>query len=147
MFSKTCTYAIKIVIHLANRHADGKDRSDLKDITEGIDSPMAFTAKVLQQLTRSGITESTRGRSGGISLSSPLTVSMADVIQAIDGDALMSGCLLGFKECSDSHPCPMHHKYKPIRAQLKTALINTSMNGLASAMATTNSHLKEPSAN
>ena len=46
MFSRACEYAIKIMIYIAANEQEGK-RTGLKEVTEAIDSPEAFTAKNL----------------------------------------------------------------------------------------------------
>lgn len=44
MFSKSCEYAIKAVIHLCMETRDGK-RLSVADIAEAIESPEPFTVK------------------------------------------------------------------------------------------------------
>ena len=54
-------------------------------------------------------------------------IKMEDIVRAIDGDDLFNRCSLGLHECSDDQPCPFHHKYKPIRENLKKTLRETSL--------------------
>jgi DNA-binding IscR family transcriptional regulator len=51
-----------------------------------------------------------------------LKLSIADIVREIDGDKLFSGCGFGLKECSESHPCPIHNEFKHIRQAIKTML-------------------------
>ena len=51
MFSRACEYAIKIMIYIAANEQEGQ-RTGLKEVTEAIGSPEAFTAKILQQLVK-----------------------------------------------------------------------------------------------
>ena len=46
MFSKTCEYAIRASIFIATQSFHDK-RVTVKDISEKIDSPQSFTAKIL----------------------------------------------------------------------------------------------------
>lgn len=46
MFSKTCEYGIRATIHIASKSLLG-ERVSLRDVTEAINSPVAFTAKIL----------------------------------------------------------------------------------------------------
>ena len=64
MFSKACEYALKIMIYLNTRKND-EGLAGLKDVTQAIDSPEAYTAKILQQLVKSNLLMSVRGPSGG----------------------------------------------------------------------------------
>ena len=63
MFSKACEYGIRAAVYIAHQSMEGR-RVSLKEIAEKIDSPVAFTAKILQQLSRNGIVESIKGAGG-----------------------------------------------------------------------------------
>ncbi|MBL7758392.1 MAG: Rrf2 family transcriptional regulator, partial [Chitinophagaceae bacterium] len=51
MFSKTCEYAIRAMLFVAQKTKEG-DRIGIKEIAKGIDSPEHFIAKILQDLSR-----------------------------------------------------------------------------------------------
>lgn len=122
MFSKTCEYAIRALIFIAQKSKDGS-RISIKDISSGIDSPEYFIAKILQDLSRKGFVQSAKGPNGGFYMDDAnLEQSVADIVREIDGDKLFSGCGLGLKECSESHPCPIHNDFKHIRQEIKTML-------------------------
>ena len=122
MFSKTCEYAIRALIFIAQKSKDGS-RVGIKDISAGIDSPEYFIAKILQDLSRKGFVQSAKGPNGGFYMDDAnLEQSVADIVREIDGDKLFSGCGLGLKECSEDHPCPIHNDFKNIRQEIKTML-------------------------
>ncbi|WP_312763711.1 Rrf2 family transcriptional regulator [Epilithonimonas sp.] len=122
MFSKTCEYAIRALIFIAQKSKDGS-RVGIKDISAGIDSPEYFIAKILQDLSRKGFVQSAKGPNGGFYMDDAnLEQSVADIVREIDGDKLFSGCGLGLKECSEDHPCPIHKDFKHIRQEIKTML-------------------------
>lgn len=127
MFSKPCIYAIKIMIYFALQQEEEAEYIGVAQVAEAIDSPKAFTAKVLQQLSKAGLLASVRGRNGGFCLPEGSNASMADIVRVIDGDQLLDGCILGFKECSEDRPCPAHFKFKSVRDYLKGALVSTSV--------------------
>ncbi len=135
MFSKACEYGIKATLHIAHQSRSNK-RVGLKDIAKAIDSPEAFTAKILQQLSRSGIIESSKGPNGGfeISLERLKEIKLVEIVSAIDGDELFQGCGLGLKQCNEQKPCPVHHKFKAIRNNLKKMLENTSLDELSKGL-------------
>jgi Rrf2 family protein len=132
MFSKACEYAIKATIYIAEQSSLGK-RVGLKDIARSIDSPEAFTAKILQQLSKDQIIDSIKGPSGGFSIDKKKleTLKLSQVVKSIDGDSIYKGCGLGFKECSEKKPCPVHHKFKLVRDELRDMLENTSIKELS----------------
>lgn len=134
MFSKACEYGIRATLFIA-RESENQRRTSLKNIAEAINSPEAFTAKILQKLVQQDIIESAKGPRGGffIDPESSETV-MADIVRAIDGDAIMTGCALGLEKCSEEHPCPLHYDFTEIRSNLKHMLENTSIKDLTSRM-------------
>lgn len=124
MFSKTCEYAIRALIFIAQKSKDGS-RVGIKDISAGIDSPEYFIAKILQDLSRKGFVQSAKGPNGGFYMEGKnLQQSVADIVREIDGDKLFTGCGLGLKECSEDHPCPIHNDFKHIRQEIKDMLEN-----------------------
>lgn len=127
MFSKTCEYAIRALIYIAQKSKDG-NRIGIKEIASGIDSPEYFIAKILQDLSRKGFVQSAKGPNGGFYMDDAnLEQSVADIVREIDGDKLFSGCGLGLKECSEDHPCPIHNDFKHIRQEIKDMLDNSKI--------------------
>lgn len=127
MFSRTCEYAIRAMIFLAQRSAQG-GRTGIKEIAEHIGSPEAFIAKILQGLGRQGLVRSAKGPTGGFYLEAgDGKTSLADVVKAIDGESLFSGCGLGLRECSETHPCPLHNEFKKIRRDIYQLLEKTKL--------------------
>ncbi len=91
----------------------------VKEIAKGTDSPVSFTAKILQELSRKRLVHSIKGPKGGFYMDhKDLKVSIAEVIKAIDGDGLYMDCVLGLKACSEKNPCPVHFEYKEIKRNL-----------------------------
>ncbi|MET6998172.1 RrF2 family transcriptional regulator [Chitinophaga defluvii] len=122
MFSKTCEYAIRAILFIAQKSKDG-DRVGIKEIAHGTDAPEHFIAKILQDLSRRGLIQSVKGPNGGFFLDkAALRFSLADVVKAVDGDRLFSGCGLGLKQCSETHPCPIHHEFKKVRKDILNML-------------------------
>jgi len=143
MFSKTCEYGIKATSHIAYQSQTGK-RVSLKDIAEAIDSPVAFTAKIMQQLSKVGIVDSVKGPNGGfeIPLSKLDTVTLSDIVTAIDGNSIYVDCGLGLKACNEDKPCPVHHQFKFVRNNLRHMLETTRVRDLANGLHEGLTHLK-----
>ena len=130
MFSKTCEYAIRAVIYIAQQTKDGS-KVGIKDIARGIDSPEHFIAKILQDLSRKGLIQSLKGPTGGFFLDeSDRKTSLAEIVKAVDGDEIFSGCALGLKQCSDKEPCPMHHEFVKIRKSISDVLTKARLGDL-----------------
>lgn len=132
MFSKACEYGIKASIYIALNSYDGK-RVSLKEIAKEIDSPEAFTAKILQALVRHQLINSVKGAYGGFEIpkNEIATIQLSQIVNAIDGDSIYHGCGLGLHVCDEEHPCPVHDQFKIIRNELKIMLESTNLEQLA----------------
>lgn len=126
MFSKACEYGIKAAVYIVEQ-SQNKQKVSLKDIAKAIDSPESYTSKILQQLSRSNLIISEKGPMGGFSILDEEIhkVTLSQVVSAIDGDEIYSGCGLGFKKCNEEKPCVLHNRYKSIRNELKEMLETT----------------------
>ena len=118
MLSKTCEYALRAMIYIAQQSWDGST-VNIKEVSDKINSPEIFIGKILQNLSRQGYLQSVKGRYGGFFITREhANISLADIITAIDGDKMFHGCGLGLAYCSESNPCPIHNTYKEARDQL-----------------------------
>lgn len=128
MFSKACEYGIRASTYIALQSLEGR-RVSLKEIAEEIDSPVAFTAKILQLLSKNNIVDSVQGVYGGFEIDRKQIdgLKLSQIVDAIDGDKIYAGCGLGLKECNANKPCPVHDKFVDIRNNLKHMLENTSL--------------------
>ena len=132
MFSKTCEYGIRAVIYIFSQNSKGK-KLGIKDICKEIDAPEFFTAKILRSLAKQGVISSSKGPNGGFFMEKEQeSLTLLDLVIAIDGDQLFKGCGLGLKQCSELSPCPIHNDFKVIRDQLERMLNNKKIADLAS---------------
>ncbi|OUR92321.1 transcriptional regulator [Flavobacteriales bacterium 34_180_T64] len=143
MFSKACEYGIKASIFIAINSAEGK-RVSPKAIAKEIASPEAFTAKILQALVKNGVINSVKGAHGGFEINKNeiATVKLSQIVNAIDGDKIYSNCGLGLHTCDEIHPCPVHHKFKIVKDELRDMLENTTLEELAQNIKSGASFLK-----
>lgn len=132
MFSKACEYGIRAVIYIWSQNDKGK-KLGIKDICKEIDAPEFFTAKILQSLAKQGIISSAKGPNGGFYVEKAQeNLTLMDLVIAIDGDQLFTGCGLGLRQCSEETPCPIHSDFKVIREGLSQMLKNKKLVDLAS---------------
>ena len=118
MFSKTCEYGIKAMIFVAQKSKDGS-RVGIKEIAKGTDAPEHFVAKIMQELSRKKLVHSVKGPNGGFYMDQQdLQTSLADIVQALDGNSIYSDCVLGLKTCNEKKPCPVHDQYRDIKKNL-----------------------------
>ncbi|UCS92484.1 Rrf2 family transcriptional regulator [Echinicola marina] len=131
MFSKACEYAIRAVLYIATQSEQGK-RTSLKAISKEIDSPEAFTAKILQQLSKNNVLQSIKGPNGGFEIdeASMQRIKLIEIVRIMDGEQLFTGCALGLKACNMDKPCPLHHEFLGIRTNIHQLLDNTTIKKL-----------------
>lgn len=89
--SKKADYALMAMKHMALR--DDRGSSSAREIASQYNIPIELLAKVLQRLVRRGLLASQQGTRGGYQLARvPGQISVADVIQAIDGPVSVTAC-------------------------------------------------------
>lgn len=131
MISKACQYGIRATVFIASRHNDGI-KLNIRQIACEVDAPEAFTAKILQVLNKHRIITSLKGPYGGFFIEEfQLEQPVINIVNAIDGMSVFKECGLGLKQCSASHPCPMHDQYKIARDTLQNAFQQTTIRHLA----------------
>ena len=132
MFSKACEYGIRAAIYIAEQSLIDR-KVGLKEVSTSIESPEAYTSKILQALTKKNIIVSEKGPKGGFSMdgSQIHSIQLSDVVSAIDGEQIYKGCGLGLKQCNENKPCPVHFQFKKVRDELQNMLEGTSIAELA----------------
>lgn len=133
MFSKACEYGIRATLYVAQQSRQGQ-RAKLAEIARATDSPVAFTAKILQQLARAGVISSVVGPGGGFEVDPSRGLTLSDIVDAIDGDRIYRGCGLGLPSCDEARPCPVHDRFKEVRDQLREMLQTTTVQELATGL-------------
>ena len=143
MFSKACEYGIRAMVYITQESANGR-RTSQKAVAKEIDSPEAFTSKILQKLTRMKLLTSVMGPTGGFEIESKQleTTTLSEVVNAIDGDQIYKGCALGLRSCNAAQPCPLHNEFVSIRNDLQIMLQNTKLKDLAEGLETGITFLK-----
>lgn len=112
MISNTCKTAIKSVIYLASK-ADIGEKSGVKEIARYINASEHTVSKILQNLVRQKIINSTKGPTGGFFITKEQQMQpIIAIVDTIDGKDLFENCGLGLSKCSSAHPCPIHDDYK-----------------------------------
>jgi FeS assembly SUF system regulator len=130
--SKKADYALIALNHLAHRRDTGASAS-ARDIAERYDIPIELMAKVLQRLVRTGLLVSTQGTRGGYALGrSSRSISVADVIQAIDGPFTVTACSTEKHDCEQYGKCNVRAPLWQIREKILAALDTVSLAEMSS---------------
>ena len=112
--SKKADYALIAMKHLALR--EGRGSSSAREIAEQYSIPVELMAKVLQRLARRGLLSSQQGTRGGYQLARDSdSISLADVIQAIDGPLTVTACSAHSQRCGQFATCNVRDPLWKIR--------------------------------
>ena len=141
--SKKADYALIAMKHLAQsaRRAEagirdgggGAPSASAREIAEQYDIPIELLAKVLQRLVRTGLLASTQGTRGGYSLNrAAKSISIADVIQAIDGPFTVTACSTEKHDCEQYSKCSVRDPLWQIRERIVAALGTVTLSDMAS---------------
>ena len=115
MLAKGTEYAIRALVYVRLRNRE-KKRPGVEEIAREIEAPVAYSAKILQTLTKHHLLDSAKGRGGGFFFSAGQDgLTLYDVIHVMQGDHSFHKCGYGLTDCSDLNPCPMHDRYKSVR--------------------------------
>jgi Rrf2 family protein len=96
------------------------NKISIKTVAEELDIPTPYLGKILQKLTKHNLIQSVKGPNGGFYLSQKgANITLIQIIEVMDGLEFFTSCGLGMKECSDTHPCPLHDDYKVFKDHLQ----------------------------
>ncbi len=91
----------------------------VREIAEQYHIPQQLLAKILQELTKTGIIRSVQGAYGGYVLNlSAREVSLADIVQAIEGPIRLTECEDAEHNCDRYEICDLKSTFGPIQKQL-----------------------------
>ena len=129
--SKKADYALMAMKHLAVRGDRGS--SSAREIAEQYGIPIELMAKVLQRLVRRGLLVSHQGTHGGYQLVRvPSQISVADVIQAIEGPVTVTACSTDEGQCEQFSKCNVRDPLFRVRDRILAALGECTIAELAS---------------
>lgn len=132
--SKKADYALLAMRHLA-AHSD-RGAVSARELAETYDLPPELLAKVLQKLVRGHLLTSIQGIRGGYGLARPAaSISVADVITAVDGPLTVTACSETNHNCDQYSKCNIRDPLWHIKDRIVSALAATSIAGLASDLA------------
>ena len=133
MFSQTSEYALRTIVYLASNQGQPAITEDIAKATR---VPRGYLSKVLQTLGRAGLVTSHRGLHGGFVLThAPQTISVLDVINAVDPLQRIETCPLGIKS-HGKKLCPLHRRMDDALAQVEKAFAESTIATLLSETTT-----------
>lgn len=133
--TKLTDYAIVVLTNMVGPSAGGPHTA--RDLSDRTRIPQPTVSKILKDLSRSGILVSTRGVQGGYSLAhAPDTISVVDIIDAVDGPVAITECS-GDRpaSCDYAGSCPVEANWVRINQVVRGALSTISLADMARPLA------------
>lgn len=121
ILSKLADYGVIVATHLAV----GPDERQMTAaaLAKEAQLPKATVAKVLKALAHAGIVAGARGAAGGYRLARPAaSISVAEVVAAIDGAIGVTQCTTHVPTCTRSNFCTTRPHWQRINQAVGTAL-------------------------
>ena len=119
-------YALRMMCLLAKESAAGNQTVGATTLAEGVAVPTRFGLKILHKLSEVDLVKTSRGATGGYSLSvDPKTLTVRRVIEAIDGPIEINRCLSETHVCLNNPNkdcCRLHHVFEELNRQLTERL-------------------------
>lgn len=128
--SKKTDYALIALKDLASS-PEGSS-SSAREIAGRYKIPVELMAKVLQRLARRGLLESHHGKRGGYDLARPASmISVADVIQAVDGPVAVTACSDVDETCEQYSTCNVRDPLWRLKDRIVRTLAEFTIDELA----------------
>lgn len=124
MLSQTVEYALRAATYLATAPEQSRTVDQIASATH---VPVAYLAKVLQQLVRTGIVASRRGAGGGFMLARPpRKLRILEIVQAVDPIQRITTCPLGLA-AHGTRLCPLHRRLDNALADMEKAFAASTL--------------------
>ena len=139
--SKLTDYGLVLLTHMAQEH--GRDGvPDMKgmpsvqtahELAERSHVPLPTVSKILKELSKAGVVVSHRGRRGGYSLARPPEqISVATVLEALEGPVALTECSSMSGTCSLEPVCVAKDHWGPISRAIQRTLQRLPLSALGS---------------
>lgn len=124
--TRQADYGILLLVHIAGEPMGSVHAAPDLAATTGVPVPMV--SKILKTLARSGLLVSHRGPRGGYGLARRSSeISLADIVQALDGPIAMTACTGHEPDCDLESRCRVHPHWQRLNKLVIDALTRTSL--------------------
>ncbi len=123
--SRASTPASRCTDHAPSleKAVDPDSSASARSIAERYRIPLELLAKILQKLVRRGLLQSHHGIRGGYQLArNPSSISVLEVIQAIDGPLSLTTCSSSDHRCAQFRWCNVRDPLRQVRDRIGQAL-------------------------
>ena len=128
--NKMTDYAVVVMTQLGRDSGTTRTAAQVSGATM---VPLPTVSKLLKALVHDGLLTSHRGAAGGYALDRALEdISIAEVIQAIEGPVALTACVDGADDnCEVERLCPMRGNWNKVNQVVRRALEDVSLADMA----------------
>ena len=124
--TRQADYALRAMLYLAR--LEPHEQVSTRKIAEEMLIPTSFLAKIISQLSITGLIRAARGARGGVSLAhSTDEISLHDVVVAIEGPIQLNQCTHDPSVCPFGDTCPIHEVWCEAETWLVDKLKDTNL--------------------
>jgi Rrf2 family protein len=132
MFSKSFGYALRGILYVALMQEEQR-KVQAEEIANKLSVPRHFLGKIMQQLVKAGLLQSTKGPYGGFYLAKDtLQTPLIKLVEITDGIEQFYICVLQLRQCNKINPCPLHAEMDLVKTKLKQVLTEMTIESLLS---------------
>jgi len=125
-------YAVRAMIHIACLPESAVALRG--DVARAYGIPSSFMAKILRQLVRAGLLQSSRGVHGGFALARPASeINLLEVVEAIEGPLALTDCMHEGPGCEWGDECPANLVWHEVQSGMADSLRRATLEALVSA--------------
>jgi len=123
-------YAV-VAMRAAALHCGG-ERTNASEISAETGLPLPTVQKLVSKLSAGGLLRSVRGAGGGFRLARPAAaITVADIIEAVEGPIAMTACSDGHHDCAMEANCGARPHWPQVNAAIRGALEGITLAQLA----------------
>lgn len=105
-----------------------KRKIQVGEISEKLSVPKHFLGKIMQEVVKAGLLQSTRGPYGGFYLATKtLATPLIMLVEITDGMEQFNTCVLQLRTCDKTNPCPLHIEMDMVKQKLMMVLNETTV--------------------
>ena len=125
-------YAV-VMLSAAARHCGVSGRLNATLLADETGLPLPTVQKLVSRLSLAGLLESSRGTGGGVRLARPpAAISLADIIEAVEGPIAMTACVeTGKHDCALESCCHVRPHMGMVNGAVRGALAGISLTSLS----------------
>ena len=129
--SSLADYAV-VMMSAAARHC-GQAKVNATTLSAETGIPLPTAQKLVGRLSSAGLLESSRGTGGGVRLARPpAAISLADIVEAVEGPIVMAVCVDNDRhECALESCCQVRPHMNVVNGAVRGALAGVSLDSLA----------------